>query len=290
MVDLRRGGAVATETLAEAAERRESRNFFRLTAIRNLGVRLEEEAARGALRRLLADPDVEIRQQACIVLARAPMPEDAPAFAALLTDEARSTRIEAAFALARGGWHAATPEYLRAYADAEAMLVRQRGFEDTLERLAMIADAARRPADFDRHLDALIRMVQRPQGPDSLPALLHRRGRNQTEAGRHAEALETYASVFRLTGPSVLLFMDSADSLAGAGKVSEAAGNWLHLREESPAGSLPWLVAVFRLAALEGKGLVEARTALVAEVERLSAIPAAGELARRGRWSLDAVP
>jgi hypothetical protein len=289
VVELRRKSKVETARLVEAAERRESRSFFRMTALQHLHGRLAEPAARASLRRLLEDPVVEIRQQAVVGLAKNPLPEDAPALARLLDDPVRTVRVEAAYALARCGWRAGTPAYLRAYEDARNMLVRQRGFEDTLERIALIADAAERPHEMDSYLVRFARVQTSPEGARALVDLLHRRGRAQTDAGRHADALETYARVRQLRGDpvSVFLYMDSADSLAALSRIEEAAGNWGYLAENAPKGSIPWLVARYRLAALTGPAAAE-RAALEAEVRRLEDNPAAGELVRRARYALRA--
>lgn len=100
VADLRRGLKVDGARLAAMAESREVRLFFRLTAIRHLAERRTSQS-RASVRRLLFDPEDQVRQLACEAIAADPHPEAAVPLLKLLQDRVRTVRVEAAFALAR---------------------------------------------------------------------------------------------------------------------------------------------------------------------------------------------
>ncbi|MHC4547676.1 MAG: HEAT repeat domain-containing protein [Planctomycetota bacterium] len=273
---------VATASLVQLALRKESRRFFRATALRRLAERADAEEARAALRALLAAPDPELVQLACEVLGARPDPAAGPALLPLLRHPVRTVRVDAAYALARAGWRGSADGL---WADAVGMLERQHPFPAVLERIAYIADALGKPGELGRYLNELLRGT--PQAPVDL---LQRHARSLTEAGLHVEALVQLDQVRQLLPRDrplpKLLFLDSADSLAAVGQMEDATENWRYLVAEAEAGSVLHAVAAARLAALRD----EKQTALRSLEElaaRLAGDPTSGEKLRRVRWSVE---
>lgn len=290
VVALRQRKRVEARHLTSTAEDATNPLFFRLTAMRKLA-ELSDEPVRASLRRLLSDTHEEIRQLACAGIAEQPHPEAAAALLKLLDDPVRTVRVEAAYALVRCGWRGVTPAFERAYLDAVKMLERQKTFDDILERLVPLADACARQREMAEYLAPLFRNPNRPR---TMGDLLHRRGRTLAEEGNHAGAMDLYgqaADQYLRTGVSAqtlpdMLFVDHAASLFALGRRQEAASDWQQLLNQAPRGSVPYLIASARLAALSGVPLKETQ-ALEAEAERLKNEPWAGEILRRARWEIE---
>lgn len=280
----REPGKVPTDTLAETAARRESRLWFRMTALRHLGSRMDSEKARKTVRAMLEEPVSDYRQLAASILAAQPDPDAAPALVKLLSDPVRTVRVEAAYALARTGWRAARGDAVasKVFLEAEAMFDRQKPFPETLERAIYIADACGQRETMYRHLAALSALGYGSSDPVDL---LRRYGRLLAEDGRHAEALDAYsraAEIAKEAAPD-LLYLDSADSLAATGRVEEAQANWTHVADREGAPPDLRLLARSRLGRIAGREFEEARDALR---ER----PAAREVLRRLEMPLAALP
>ncbi|MFQ5844352.1 MAG: HEAT repeat domain-containing protein, partial [Planctomycetota bacterium] len=302
VMDLRRrkgspdgGGAgeVTTGRLVAAATNRESRAFFRLTAIRELTLRPSPEV-RAALLRLLADPLPEVRTLACQAILGDPHPGAVPALLPLLQDEVRVIRVDAGVALALCGWRGKDPHYARAFQDARKALDRLRVSPDKLIRLALLADA-------QGHSDEMLRIFERLiqsaswRSVESNPALAlrmaelyRRRGRIHAERGDHAQAVRDYELAGALFGDRrpLTLWADSADSLLEVGRSRTAQNNWRFVAAAAPPGSLPRLIARARLAALRGAASAEIG-ALARAVDGAADDPRRGEWLRRARWALE---
>jgi len=234
VVDLRRRAGVATRRLAATAEDSANGLFFRLTAMQKLA-EISDEEARASLRRLLSDPNGEVRQLACAGIAENPQPDAVTALLKLLEDPVRTVRVEAAYALVRCGWRGTTPAFEQVYREAVRMLERQKTFDDILERLAPLADACGRSRERAEYMMPLFRNPGRPR---TMGDLLQRRGRSLAEEGNHAAALELYGQAveqyFRSSGQPGqtlpdLLYVDHAASLYALGRVREAAADWQQL-------------------------------------------------------------
>jgi tetratricopeptide (TPR) repeat protein len=292
VVDLRRDMKVDSVKLATMAEDQSSRLFFRSTAIRRLA-RQHDAESRSCLLRLLSDRNEEVRQLASAGIAEDPFPEAAKALLALLSDSCRTVRVEAAFALARCGWRGKIPTFEAAYADALKMLERQRGFDEILERLVVLADASERSAEMMRYLSSF---SGRNTAIQSAGELLRRYARLLIEQHDSERALEfcnqalsfyTQRSAVMRPAERDLLELDFADALAGLGRRGEAEIHWERLSMAASQGSIPWLISgVRRVQFASTTSLGPNRLALEAASLRLQSEPSAGELLRRARWTL----
>jgi len=284
VVALRRDRSeVATAELAALAARATSPLFFRMTALRELGLR-DGPAAREAVRRRLSDDHPEILQMAVQGAIRRPERAAGAALAKLLDHPVRTVRVDAAYALALAGWRATPAESEALWRDTEEMLVRRGGVTDELQRLVVIADATGRFEASGKYLAPLVR-----RAPAAAVDGIRRRARFLTDEGHHADALDAYGDAHALRDEDdratlELLYVDSADSLAALGRLPEAAGNWRYLVESGEDDALA-AIAEARLRALAGGAAdqVERLEALAAELEDA---PASGELLRRIRWAL----
>ena len=275
--------AVPTARLVEMAGRGPQRQFFRLTALRALGKRTDAAAQQTAMAALSAQ-DIEQVQVAVGIQTRRPKTAAVPQLVTLLSHVSRPVRVDAAYALARLGARGAPEQLAQAYKDALAMLDRQRHFVHDLQKIAVLADAAGDVAAANRYFDEMLRISKwGTRGwPLTAVELLQRRGRNLADAGKHKEAVETYAQARSLFGEDLppLLFIDSADSLAEVGRLREAAGIWnAILSRTSPRHPLH----VMAKARLAGRVTPE----LEAQVAAMADDPVSGELLRRVRWALD---
>jgi len=292
VVDLRKGGEVESSRLVAMAEDQSSRLFFRLTAIRQLAPQHDAES-RNCLRRLLSDRNEEVRQLASVGIGDDPHPEAAQGLLPLLNDSCRTVRVEAAFALARCGWRGKDPAFEAAYTDALKMLERQRGFDEILERLAILADASERPAEMMSYLSGF---SGRNTVIQSAGELLRRYARLLIEQNDFQRALEFcnqalsfYGNSSKVMNPAErdLLELDFADALAALGRGEEATSHWQRLSLAECRDSIPCLISAARRVKPGSQAALEPnRVALEAASFRMQNEPSGGELLRRARWTL----
>ncbi len=300
MMDLRRERVpaappedmVATDRLIEVALDRESRSFFRNTAVVALTSR-GTSAARETMIELLGDPSSALRSLALHAVSMDPYPEAGPALRPLLNDESRPNRVDAAEALALTGWRGRTPEYERAYRDALLSRERQQVYQRDRVKMAVLADATERPEEMLRLFDELLLFTDwdRSRGDKVLisrmAALYQRRGRLRIEAGKFEEALQDLTQAALLYGgkQSLWLWSDSAEALYALQRRQEALANWSYVPEGAPRGSLAQLLATYRIAHMRGPAAVE-RAALERAQEKEAGNPLMGEWVRRARRAL----
>ncbi len=284
MVDLRRDPAsVSTERLNRTASRGPEHHFFRMTALRALGRRDKESAARETIIAMLGAGHSELVQVAVEVVANQPQRPAAPALFKLLEHESRPVRVDAAYALARLGHRSRSTAMLRALEDAKQSLVRRHQFIVDIGRVVMLADAVDDTEAFEHHLSNLLRLAR--WAPDKWPLsvldMLHRRGRRATEEGRHEDALVVYDEVRALSGKEqpASLYLDLADSLQATGRGNEARAAWRLVVQQSKPGSPIHTLCTARLAG-------EVTSELEQTAARLEKDPIGGEFLRRVRWAI----
>jgi hypothetical protein len=283
---------VGTDRLIEVALDRESRSFFRNTAVVALTNR-GTAAARETMIELLGDPSSALRSLALHAVSMDPYPEAGPALRPLLNDESRPNRVDAAEALALTGWRGRTPEYERAYRDALLSRERRRVYRRDRIKMAVLADATERPEEMLRLFDELLLFTDWDSARGDkvfisrMAALYQRRGRLRIEAGKFEEAVKdfTQAALLNDGKQSLWLWSDSAEALYALQRRQEALANWSYVQEGAPRGSLAQLLATYRIAQMRGPAAVE-RAALERAQEKEAGNPLVGEWVRRARRAL----
>ncbi|HEX5139097.1 MAG TPA: multiheme c-type cytochrome [Planctomycetota bacterium] len=273
-----RNGEVAKERLEEVARDPRSPLFSRATALRAL------PWGDPAVRDALGSDDVALLQIACGILAERPDPEAAPALLRLLGHQARTVRVEAAYALVSAGWRPSDPPpWLRD--DAREMVVRQYAATPLLLRAAWILDAVGASGEMAYLLPTIAQRAPRDAAP-----LMIKRGRALAEAGQHDKALLAYDDARKILGDATpaVLFVDTADSLAATGEVKAAETIWRGAIEHLDPAGVERAIAQARLLGVEGRG-EEGRAILVPIAARLEDDPVGGDTLLRVRWSIRAL-
>lgn len=212
------------EVVRRALDQDEDR-FVRLTAVNALA-RHDAVAELGAL---LQDDDVEVRQLAVEGLVELPDRASEPALLDALSDDVRTVRIEAAYALGRRGWRGDVSPLAP---DVATLLARQAPSLPTLDRFLVLADLLDDGEAFDRAWPAWRRSLAWPAPRWSAIELdlVARRARRDLDVGRVEDARLLLVHALGRAGgdPVPLMRLDLAEArrrsgdAAGADAVLEA--------------------------------------------------------------------
>ncbi|MDH3592287.1 MAG: multiheme c-type cytochrome [Planctomycetota bacterium] len=288
----RRPERVPVSALAATMKRKDSETFFRLTAVRELIRRGADDEAKRALRDALESDHVEVVQLAVRGLGSRLDPKAAPALRKLVDHRLRTIRVGAAYALARMGWREQSESTERVWADAEAAFVRQLIRPWSTMRSALLADAFDKGDAVETYTRRAVTLAPPTSASRLMLQVLQQRARRMTEADRHQDAVVQYRAVLGLTGEKfgADLLVDSADSLADAGRSAEAVANWRRVLRRPDVRPALVTIATARLAARTGAAQ---RARAIVELEKLAAVleksVIGGQDLRRVRFALRAI-